>query len=232
LGIPESGWMEWCDQEQRQRCRLCCSFSFGWRKEVAWNTSSPSSPSFGSWSESSRVESTSSSGHQALGCCGLWQGRRGQVHGLRYPLLPPFLSLRTETDSSSHHGAFISVNLALSLSRLGLNVGLLDADIYGPSIPRMMNLTGRQPAAEGKILLPLQNFGIRCMSMGFLVEEDSPIIWRGLMVMSALEQLTRQVGRGFLFLILLPKRSCSCSFSMEQTTNGRHRRSEALEIPR
>ncbi len=80
----------------------------------------------------------------------------------------------------------VTVNLALGLATLGLKVGILDADIYGPSQPRMLGIGGRPSSPDGKTLSPLENYGIKCMSMGFLVPEDSPMIWRGPMVSSAL----------------------------------------------
>lgn len=82
-----------------------------------------------------------------------------------------------------------SVNLALALASDGASVGLLDADIYGPSQPRMMNLSGQPESRDGKTLEPKNNYGIQTMSMGFLVEENKPTIWRGPMVTQALEQL-------------------------------------------
>ncbi|MFD0916103.1 P-loop NTPase [Pseudahrensia aquimaris] len=85
-----------------------------------------------------------------------------------------------------------SVNLALGLRNRGLSVGILDADIYGPSLPRLLGLTGK-PEAEGRILKPMQAMGLKAMSIGFLVAEDSPMIWRGPMVISALTQLMREV---------------------------------------
>ncbi|KAH0620553.1 hypothetical protein JD844_021131 [Phrynosoma platyrhinos] len=72
-------------------------------------------------------------------------------------------------------------------------VGLLDADVYGPSIPKMMNLKGSPEVTPKNLMRPLVNYGIPCMSMGFLIEETAPIVWRGLMVMSAIEKLLRQV---------------------------------------
>ncbi|MCT4656288.1 MAG: iron-sulfur cluster carrier protein ApbC [Cohaesibacter sp.] len=86
-----------------------------------------------------------------------------------------------------------SVNLALALQANGLKVGILDADIYGPSIPRLLGITGRPTAVEGKILKPMEGFGLKAMSVGFLVEEDTPMIWRGPMVVSALTQMMRDV---------------------------------------
>ena len=91
-----------------------------------------------------------------------------------------------------------AVNLALALAVKGLKVGILDADIYGPSQPRMMGISGRPRSPDGKTIEPLQNYGVKVMSMGFLVPEDTPMIWRGPMVMGALEQMLRDVSWGEL----------------------------------
>ena len=96
-----------------------------------------------------------------------------------------------------------ATNLALALSRIGLKVGLLDADIYGPSLPRMMGISGKPTSPDGKILRPMENFGIKCMSMGFLVAEDTPMIWRGPMVQSALQQMLRDVEWGELDVLIV-----------------------------
>uniref|UniRef100_A0A3B4ECM3 Iron-sulfur cluster transfer protein NUBPL n=1 Tax=Pygocentrus nattereri TaxID=42514 RepID=A0A3B4ECM3_PYGNA len=77
-------------------------------------------------------------------------------------------------------------------------VGLLDADVYGPSVPKLMNLKGNPELTDNNLMRPLMNFGMPCMSMGFLVEDTAPIVWRGLMVMSAIEKLLRQVDWGLL----------------------------------
>ncbi|MCW8847710.1 MAG: iron-sulfur cluster carrier protein ApbC [Sedimenticola sp.] len=82
-----------------------------------------------------------------------------------------------------------AVNLALALAEEGAKVGLLDADIYGPSQPRMMGLSGQPESKDGKTLEPLENYGIQAMSIGFLIDEETPMIWRGPMVTQALEQL-------------------------------------------
>ncbi len=95
-----------------------------------------------------------------------------------------------------------SVNLALSFLAQGKKVGLLDADIYGPSIPRMLAITGK-PRAKGRILSPLQGYGMKVMSMGFLVEEDTPMIWRGPMVMSAVTQMLHDVDWGELDILVI-----------------------------
>ncbi|GLD47546.1 iron-sulfur protein NUBPL isoform X3 [Lates japonicus] len=93
-----------------------------------------------------------------------------------------------------------AVNLALGLmtNNPSKSVGLLDADVYGPSIPKLMNLKGNPELTDNNRMVPLTNYGIPCMSMGFLVEDVAPIVWRGLMVMSAIEKLLRQVDWGSL----------------------------------
>jgi len=96
----------------------------------------------------------------------------------------------------------VTVNLAIALKRLGLKVGVLDADIYGPSMPRMLGITG-QPRSDGEKLEPMQGHGVSCMSIGFLVDPDQPTIWRGPMVMGALEQLFSDVNWGELDILLV-----------------------------
>lgn len=96
-----------------------------------------------------------------------------------------------------------SANLALALAAEGKKVGLLDADIYGPSMPRMMGVTGEPVSTNGTQLDPMENYGVKVMSMGFMVDEDQPIIWRGPMVMSALEQMLRDVNWGELDILVI-----------------------------
>jgi len=97
----------------------------------------------------------------------------------------------------------VAVNLALALARLGRRVGLLDADIYGPSIPRMMGIKGKPETRDGKKLLPMENHGLKTMSIGFLVAEDTPMIWRGPMVQSALTQMMMDVEWGELDVLIV-----------------------------
>ncbi len=97
----------------------------------------------------------------------------------------------------------VAANLALAMRANGLSVGVLDADIYGPSMPRMLGISGRPSSADGKILRPMENYGIKCMSIGFLVPEDTPMIWRGPMVMSALQQMLRDVAWGELDIMIV-----------------------------
>ena len=87
-----------------------------------------------------------------------------------------------------------AVNLALALAAEGASVGLLDADIYGPSLPMMMGIEGRPESDDGKTMDPLENYGVQVMSIGFLVAQDEAMIWRGPMATQALEQLLRQTN--------------------------------------
>ncbi|MEM7775286.1 MAG: P-loop NTPase [Pseudomonadota bacterium] len=97
-----------------------------------------------------------------------------------------------------------AVNLALALQAQGLTAGILDADIYGPSQPRLLGLSGKpQTATDGKRLRPMEAFGLKVMSMGFLVDEGTPIIWRGPMVVSALNQMMREVDWGPLDVMVI-----------------------------
>jgi ATP-binding protein involved in chromosome partitioning len=100
-----------------------------------------------------------------------------------------------------------AVNLALALAAEGASVGILDADIYGPSLPRMLGIQGRPESQDGQRMDPLENHGLQAMSIGFLIEEDTPMIWRGPMVTQALEQLLRETrwsGLDYLVVDLPP----------------------------
>ena len=96
-----------------------------------------------------------------------------------------------------------AVNLALALAAEGAAVGILDADIYGPSQPMMMGIDGRPESTDGKTMEPMENYGVQVMSIGFLVEQDNPMIWRGPMATQALEQLLRQTNWGDLDYLIV-----------------------------
>jgi ATP-binding protein involved in chromosome partitioning len=96
-----------------------------------------------------------------------------------------------------------AVNLALALAAEGATVGILDADIYGPSQPMMMGIEGRPESADGKTMEPLENYGVQVMSIGFLVDPGDPMIWRGPMATQALEQLLRQTNWGDLDYLIV-----------------------------
>jgi ATP-binding protein involved in chromosome partitioning len=96
-----------------------------------------------------------------------------------------------------------AVNLALGLAAIGLKVGILDADIYGPSMPRLLGMKGKPDTVDGRTLKPKERYGLKIMSMGFLVEEETPMIWRGPMVISALTQMLREVEWGPLDVLVV-----------------------------
>jgi len=97
----------------------------------------------------------------------------------------------------------VAVNLAVALAREGRRVGLLDADIYGPSVPRMMGLTGRPKSPDGERIEPLHAHGVTVMSIGLMLEEDKPVIWRGPMLMGALQQMLNQTNWGKLDVLIV-----------------------------
>jgi ATP-binding protein involved in chromosome partitioning len=111
-------------------------------------------------------------------------------------------------------------NLALALHAQGLKVGLLDADIYGPSVPKLFGLSGKPRVIEGRTLEPMQGYGLKVMSIGFLIEPESAMIWRGPMVQSAITQMLREVAWGELDVLLvdMPPGTGDAQLTMAQAT--------------
>ena len=87
----------------------------------------------------------------------------------------------------------VAVNLAFSFQQLGLKVGILDADVYGPSLPKLLNLKEKPKSKDNKSIAPIEKYGIQCMSMGLLIDELTPMMWRGPMVISAIKTMTQKV---------------------------------------
>lgn len=118
--------------------------------------------------------------------------QRIRVHAVQ-PDLAPLSQVKNILAVGSGKGGVgkstVAVNLAIALAREGARVGILDADIYGPSVPTMLGLSGRPDSPDGKSIEPLRAFGLQAMSIGLLVEQDTPMIWRGPMATSALTQL-------------------------------------------
>jgi len=112
-----------------------------------------------------------------------------------------------------------AVNLAVALAQTGARVGLLDADIYGPSIPRMMGLEGRKPGLDGKTIVPLSNFGVTTISIGFMAPSEQAVVWRGPMVAGALTQLLNDVAWGELdYLVIdMPPGTGDAQLTLSQT---------------
>jgi ATP-binding protein involved in chromosome partitioning len=128
----------------------------------------------------------------------------GQASGGRAALVPGVKAIIAVASGKGGVGkSTVAANLALALARLGHDVGMLDADIYGPSQPRMLGVRGRPSSADGKILAPMEAYGVKVMSMGFLVAEETPMIWRGPMVMSALQQMLKDVAWGALDVMVV-----------------------------
>lgn len=132
---------------------------------------------------------------------------QAQAQQGRMPSRPELPGIKSIVAVASGKGGVgkstVATNLALALAGQGLEVGLLDADVYGPSLPRMMGINRKPESRDGKTLIPLENHSIKCMSIGFLVAEDTPTIWRGPMVMSALEQMLRDVAWGELDVLVV-----------------------------
>jgi len=114
-----------------------------------------------------------------------------------------------------------TVNLAMAMTRLGKSVGILDADIYGPSVPRMMGIDRKPEMNAAKKIVPLENYGVKCMSMGFLMESEDPIVWRGPMVMGALGQLLDDVEWAPLDILIvdMPPGTGDAQLTMVQKAN-------------
>jgi ATP-binding protein involved in chromosome partitioning len=150
-------------------------------------------------------------GPQALGAQGPGAQGHGHAHGpapgapagKAALLLPDVKAIVAVASGKGGVGkSTVAVNLAVSLARQGHRTGLLDADIYGPSLPRMLGIH-RKPEVRDEKMIPLQAWGLSCMSIGFLVDEETPMIWRGPMVMGALEQMMGQVSWGALDVLVV-----------------------------
>jgi ATP-binding protein involved in chromosome partitioning len=140
-----------------------------------------------------------------------------QPHAHPHPAHPPQQPARAAKIGVPGIGAIIAVasgkggvgksttavNLALGMLANGLKVGILDADIYGPSMPRLLKISGKPKQIEGRIIVPMENYGLKVMSMGFLVDEETAMIWRGPMVQSALLQMLREVAWGELDVLVV-----------------------------
>jgi ATP-binding protein involved in chromosome partitioning len=131
----------------------------------------------------------------------------GQGQAARAPAKPLAPDVRAIVAVASGKGGVgkstVAANLAFALKANGLSVGLLDADIYGPSVPRLLGLSGKPKTNDGKTLEPMVAHGVKCMSIGFLVPEDTAMIWRGPMVTSALQQMMRDVNWGALDVMIV-----------------------------
>ncbi|MDE1159590.1 MAG: iron-sulfur cluster carrier protein ApbC [Neorhizobium sp.] len=129
----------------------------------------------------------------------------GQQHGPREKIGVPGVGaiVAVASGKGGVGKSTTAVNLALALLANGLRVGLLDADIYGPSVPKLLKISGRPQQIDGRYIKPMENYGLKAMSMGFLVDEETAMIWRGPMVQSALLQMLREVAWGDLDVLIV-----------------------------
>jgi ATP-binding protein involved in chromosome partitioning len=154
----------------------------------------------------------------ATPAAGRGHGHAGPQGAARPPLLADVGAVIAVASGKGGVGkSTVAVNLAVALAQMGLRVGLLDADIYGPSLPRMLGLA-RKPEVKGERLLPLPAWGLQAMSIGFLVDQETAMIWRGPMVMSALEQMMSQVewGRLDVMIVDMPPGTGDAQLTMAQ----------------
>ena len=136
------------------------------------------------------------------------QGVQGGTLGAAPPPGPPVIPgvnaiIAVASGKGGVGKSTTAVNLALGMAADGQRIGLLDADIYGPSMPRMMGISGQPSSSDGNRLDAMENYGIKVMSMGFMVDEETPMIWRGPMVQSALEQMLHEVNWGTLDVLVV-----------------------------
>ena len=118
----------------------------------------------------------------------------------------------------------VAVNLAFALQNLGFKIGILDADVYGPSLPKLLGLNEKPKSQDGKILVPVEKYNAQCMSMGLLVDEQTPMIWRGPMVISAIRTMTQKVfwkDRDIIIIDMPPGTGdTQLTFAQEIKTDG------------
>ncbi|MDQ0469456.1 Mrp/NBP35 family ATP-binding protein [Labrys wisconsinensis] len=148
-------------------------------------------------------------------------GPRAQAAAQRAPGLPGVRHVIAVASGKGGVGkSTTACNLAIALAQQGLRIGLLDADIFGPSMPKLFGLSGKPEIVEGRIMKPLEAYGVKVMSIGFLVDEETPMIWRGPMVMSALTQLLREVRWGELDVMVvdMPPGTGDAQLTMAQHT--------------
>ncbi|XP_041482133.1 iron-sulfur protein NUBPL-like [Lytechinus variegatus] len=186
---------------QKRNWKRVCSESETDNWHFHWSSSAKKRLTKVSWLDHD-VKAFSVSSTQCQGSSKITEEeRRKRLMARNLPKREPIVGVKNIILVASGKGGVgkstTAVNIALGIAAIekNANVGILDADVFGPSIPRMMNLQGKEPDIDkNNQLIPLRNFGISCMSMGFLVDEKSPVVWRGLMVMSAIQRLVKQVA--------------------------------------
>jgi len=130
---------------------------------------------------------------KTVGLSGTFKGNTAPKSFKKNPIKGTKFTIAVSSAKGGVGKSTFAMNFALALKSTGSKVGILDADIYGPSLPKMMSINEKPKSEDGKSLVPINQYGIQCMSIGFLVDEETPMIWRGPMVTSAIKTFTQKV---------------------------------------
>ena len=130
---------------------------------------------------------------KSVGLSGSFKGNTAPKSFTKNPIKGTKFTIAISSAKGGVGKSTFAMNFALALKAIGQKVGILDADIYGPSLPKMMSINEKPKSLDGKSMEPINQYGIQCMSIGFLVDKDTPMIWRGPMVTSAIKTFTQKV---------------------------------------
>ena len=130
---------------------------------------------------------------KTVGLSDPFKGKTAPKNFTKNPIIGTKFTIAISSAKGGVGKSTFATNFALALKSTGSKVGILDADIYGPSLPKMMSINEKPKSEDGKGLVPIEQYGIQCMSIGFLVDEETPMIWRGPMVTSAIKTFTQKV---------------------------------------
>ena len=130
---------------------------------------------------------------KTVGLSGAFKGKTSPKNFTKNPIKGTKFTIAISSAKGGVGKSTFAMNFALALKSTGSKVGILDADIYGPSLPKMMSINEKPKSEDGKSLTPINQYGVQCMSIGFLVDEETPMIWRGPMVTSAIKTFTQKV---------------------------------------
>jgi len=130
---------------------------------------------------------------KAVGISDTFKGNTAPKRFTKNPIKGTKFTIAISSAKGGVGKSTFAMNFALALKSIGSKVGILDADIYGPSLPKMMSINEKPKSEDGKSMVPINQYGVQCMSIGFLVDKDTPMIWRGPMVTSAIKTFTQKV---------------------------------------
>ena len=130
---------------------------------------------------------------KTVGLSDTFKGKTSPKSFIKNPIKGTKFTIAISSAKGGVGKSTFAMNFALALKSVGSRVGILDADIYGPSLPKMMSIVEKPKSEDGKNMTPIEQYGIQCMSIGFLVDEETPMIWRGPMVTSAIKTFTQKV---------------------------------------